>query len=89
MGEAKQDKFEEGWAQCLAEMIAAQRLNQAEITVFGIVSNGDRWQFGQLAAASFTKNITFYSIQALDSLFAAVNFLFQQCDRQLGRALAA
>jgi hypothetical protein len=26
--EAKQDNFEAGWAQCLAEMIAAQRLNQ-------------------------------------------------------------
>ncbi|NJL88296.1 MAG: hypothetical protein HC886_23810 [Leptolyngbyaceae cyanobacterium SM1_1_3] len=88
--EAKQDRFEEGWAQCLAEMIAAQRLNQrAEITVFGIVSNGDRWQFGQLAAANFTKNTTFYSIQALDALFAAVNFIFQQCDRQLDQALAA
>ena len=38
--EAKQDNFETGWAQCLAEMIAAQRLNgETEIIIFGIVSN--------------------------------------------------
>ena len=81
--EAKQDNFEAGWAQCLAEMIAAQKLNQTPITMFGIASNGDRWQFGKLEANVFTRNITFYSIQNLDDLFAAVNYLFQQCEVQL------
>ncbi len=81
--EAKQDNFEAGWAQCLAEMIAAQRLNQTSITIFGIVSNGDRWRFGKLEADVFTRNITFYSIQNLDALFAAVHYLFQQCEVQL------
>ncbi len=47
--EAKQDNFEAGWAQCLAEMIAAQRLNEtAQIIIYGIVSNGNLWQFGKL-----------------------------------------
>ncbi|MCU0570259.1 MAG: hypothetical protein MUF49_27255 [Oculatellaceae cyanobacterium Prado106] len=87
--EAKQDNFEEGWAQCLAEMIAAQKLNEApEVTIFGIVSNGDRWQFGQLQSEVFTRNITFYTIQELDALFAAVNYLFQQCEIQLANYLA-
>ncbi|MDY7015169.1 MAG: hypothetical protein SVX43_16545, partial [Cyanobacteriota bacterium] len=82
--EAKQDKFDEGWGQCLAEMIAAQRLNgEMELTIFGIVSNGDRWQFGKLEGENFTRNITLYAIQNLDSLFAATHFIFQQCDRQL------
>ncbi|MGI8500523.1 MAG: hypothetical protein ACR2LR_05210, partial [Hassallia sp.] len=72
--EAKQDNFEAGWAQCLAEMIAAQRLNgELEIIVFGIVSNGERWQFGKLEKEVFTRNTIFYSIQELDKLFAAVN----------------
>ncbi|WP_242027304.1 transposase [Sphaerospermopsis sp. FACHB-1094] len=36
--EAKQDNFEAGWAQCLAEMIAAQRLNgEYQIIIWGIV----------------------------------------------------
>jgi hypothetical protein len=88
--EAKQDKFEEGWAQCLAEMIAAQRLNdELQVRIFGIVSNGDRWQFGKLEANLFTRNKTFYTIQELDKLFAAVNYIFQQCEMQLNQLVAA
>ncbi len=79
--EAKQDNFETGWAQCLAEMIAAQKLNEnTEQEVFGIVSNGDRWQFGKLQNNIFIRNKTFYTIQELDRLFAAINYIFQQCD---------
>ncbi|WP_339459678.1 hypothetical protein, partial [Nodularia spumigena] len=55
--EAKQDNFEAGWAQCLAEMIAAQRLNEEyPIIIYGIVSNGVTWQFGNLDNDKFTKN---------------------------------
>jgi hypothetical protein len=60
--EAKQDNFDSAWGQCLAEMLAAQRLNEnTEIVVFGITSNGDRWQFGKLHANIFTLNSTFNS----------------------------
>ncbi|MBW4479587.1 MAG: hypothetical protein KME54_22750 [Tolypothrix brevis GSE-NOS-MK-07-07A] len=87
--EAKQDNFETGWAQCLAEMIAAQRLNgELEIIVFGIVSNGERWQFGKLEKDVFTRNATFYSIQEIDKLFAAVNYVFQECESQLNNLVA-
>lgn len=82
--EAKQDKFTEGWGQCLAEMIAAQRLNQnSAMVIFGIVSNGNLWQFGKLENNQFIKNKDFYSIQTIEQLFAAVNFTFQQCQEQL------
>ena len=82
--EAKQDKFEEGWGQCLAEMVAVQRINdEIEKTIFGIVSNGKVWQFGKLKLDSFTRNKTFYTIQDLDKLFAAVNYAFQQCQLQI------
>ncbi len=59
------------------------------ITIFGIVSNGDRWQFANLNAQVFTINITLYSIQELDKLFAAVNYLFQQCQLQLDNLVSA
>ena len=79
--EAKQDNFEAGWAQCMAEMIAAQRLNEnPEQEVFEIVSNGDIWQLGKLKSNVFTRNQTFYTIQELDKLFAAINYVFQQCE---------
>lgn len=82
--EAKQDDFEGGWAQCLAEMIAARRLNaEIPITIFGIVSNGKIWQFGKLEEDNFTTNINIYTIQNLDKIFAVVNYIFQQCELQL------
>ncbi|NJR69147.1 MAG: hypothetical protein HC771_11145 [Synechococcales cyanobacterium CRU_2_2] len=88
--EAKQDDFEGGWAQCLAEMIAAQRLNQSEtLVVYGVVSNGDRWQIGNLTANQFTRNVKRYGLQELDDLFAALNWTFAQCDRQLEAYSAA
>jgi len=88
--EAKQDKFHEGWAQCLAEMIAAQRLNdELQVIILGIVSNGKTWQFGKLERQLFTKNINFYSLQELDKLFAAVNYVFQECESQLNTLVAA
>ncbi|MCC5634623.1 hypothetical protein LC593_01930 [Nostoc sp. CHAB 5844] len=88
--EAKQDNFETGWAQCLAEMIAAQRLNgEYLITIYGIVSNGGVWQFGKLEGNFFTRNVTPFTIYELDKLFAAVNFIFQQCEVQLNNLVAA
>ncbi|MEQ9354020.1 MAG: hypothetical protein RIG63_25990 [Coleofasciculus chthonoplastes F3-SA18-01] len=39
--EAKQNNFIEGWGQCLAELIAAQKMNQNETQpVYGIVTDG-------------------------------------------------
>ena len=88
--EAKQDKFDEGWAQCLAEMVAAQRLNgKPEIIILGIVSNGKTWQFGKLEQQIFTQNITPYTIYELDKLFKAVNYVFQQCEFELDKFMAA
>ena len=86
MVEAKQDKFEEGWSQCLAEMIAVQRINDDFVSdVFGIVSNGKIWQFGKLVADVFTRNKNLYMIQDLDKLFAAVNYIFQQCELKIAK----
>ncbi|MCL1473252.1 hypothetical protein [Argonema antarcticum] len=88
--EAKQDKFEEGWGQCLAEMVAAQRLNaEPSLIVFGIVSNGKMWQFGKLQSNAFIQHTIPYSIYELDQLFAAVNYIFQQCILQLDELVAA
>lgn len=87
--EAKLDNFEAAWAQCLSEMIAAQRLNQeAPIVVFGIASSGKTWQFGKLEGDRFTRHVVPYSIYDLDALFGAVNYVFQQCGNQLGRYVA-
>ncbi|MFO5474451.1 MAG: hypothetical protein ACLBM2_11225, partial [Dolichospermum sp.] len=63
----------------LAELIAAQKLNnQPEQLLYGIVSNGKIWEFGQLQEQDFIKNIQEYSISNLDKLFAGLNFVFGQ-----------
>lgn len=86
--EAKQDKFYEGWAQCLAEMVAAQKLNdELQITIYGIVSNGKVWEFGKLEKMSFTQNKNRYLIQDLDKLFAAVNYVFKECELHLNKLM--
>jgi len=82
--DAKQDRFHEGWVQCLLEMIVAQQIdNQTNKAIFGIVSHGKAWQFGKLELNKFTCNTKYYTIQQLDKLFAAVNYIFQQCENQL------
>lgn len=47
--EAKKTDLKTGFGQCIAEMVAAQRFNQAQEspipTIYGSVSNGIQWQF--------------------------------------------
>jgi hypothetical protein len=82
--EAKNDNFEEGWGQCLAEMLAAQKIN-GDLTkrLFGVVSNGKLWEFGVLDAEMFTKNRKYYVLENLEELMGAVNFLFAESAAQL------
>ena len=80
----KESAFDEGRGQCLAEMVAVQRLNnEPEQTIFGIVSNGCVWQFGKLKLDMFSQNKIFYTIQDLERLLAAVNYVFKPCELQL------
>lgn len=84
--EAKQDNFDEGWAECLAAMVAAPRLNEPPQIVFGIVPNGEIWEFDQLNTNQFTKNSIIYPLQSLHRLFAVLNNVFSQCQLQLEQA---
>ncbi len=82
--EAKKDNFEEGWGQCLAEMIAAQKINGDSLKrLFGMVSNGKLWEFGVLQENMFTKNRKYYVLENLQELMGAVNFLFVESAKQL------
>jgi hypothetical protein len=54
-------------------MVAAQRLNgDANLAVYGIVTDGEIWQFGQLVGKIFTKNLSRASIDRLDEVYGAV-----------------
>jgi hypothetical protein len=78
--EAKKDDFIKGWGQCLAQMLAMQKLNEKpQQSVYGIVTNGEIWQFGNLLGQTFTQERRSYTIDDLETLMAALNFLFQSC----------
>jgi hypothetical protein len=75
--EAKKDNFDEGWAQALAEMVAAS--TQGANTCYAVVTTGALWQFGQLSNDKFTLDPTFISASTdLQRLFNTINWLFNQ-----------
>jgi hypothetical protein len=84
VAEAKKQDFEGGWAQCVAEMIACQKLNQDEnITVYGIVSTGVFWEFGKLEKEVFTQHTLSYSVTDPKKVFGILDYLFAECEKQI------
>jgi len=85
--EAKKDNFIEGWAQVLATMVAAQKFNQnKENPVFGIVTTGDIWKFGQLQNNILTMDTVSYSAtENLQKLFNIINWVFDSANQQLAQ----
>ena len=81
--EAKKNDFEYGWGQCLAELVAAQKINEknmdssADFPVYGIVTDGTLWQFGHLIGDTFTQNRTDFVLANLPMLFGAVDSVFK------------
>lgn len=72
--EAKKNDFEYGWAQCLAELWAAQQLNQPSTkAVYGVVTDGKYWEFGYLVGQQFYKNNISYSIDDINQLLSALH----------------
>ncbi|XOF34403.1 MAG: hypothetical protein ACL93V_03650 [Candidatus Electrothrix sp. YB6] len=73
--EAKQEKWNEGWAQTLAEMYAAS-LKGAE-TCYGVVTTGKAWEFGKFEYSIFTRDPTQISAtENLQKVFDVLNWLF-------------
>jgi hypothetical protein len=46
-------------------------------SVYGIVTDGERWEFGKLENNVFTENLNTFSNENLPKLFGALHFLFQ------------
>jgi hypothetical protein len=82
--EAKKDDPSFGWGQCLAAMVAAQKLNgMPEQTLYGITSNGRVWQFAKLQANQYVQDPRLFTLTSLEELGAALHFTFEQCRQQL------
>jgi hypothetical protein len=78
VAEAKKNDFEQGWGQCLAEMVACQKINEdTALPIYGIVTDGNLWQFGQLVENTFIKELESFTIDKLNDLYGALEYIFQ------------
>jgi hypothetical protein len=76
--EAKRDDFTGGWGQCTLEMYAIQKMNNdPNLPVFGIVSNGETWQFGKLTNDTFTEFRSAYSLENMDDILSVLSSIFE------------
>lgn len=72
-GTPPEDDCKGGWAQCGLEMYVIQQLNQnADQRIFGIVSNGETWEFAQFQQNTFTLFNQRFDIRELDALYGAL-----------------
>ncbi|OQX23169.1 MAG: hypothetical protein BWK80_27390 [Desulfobacteraceae bacterium IS3] len=86
VAEAKKNDFEQGWGQCLAELVAAQKINNdPDVCVYGIVTDGKLWEFGRLTKNIFIKNKEGYTVHHLTRLFGALDFVFSSAAEHIGK----
>ncbi|MEQ9237825.1 hypothetical protein [Coleofasciculus sp. E2-BRE-01] len=72
--EAKKEDLKRGMGQCLAEMVAAQRFNQANqqviSTIYGSVSTGTAWRFLKLEDSIVTVDLTDYPVPPVEQILS-------------------
>ncbi|MDM8522138.1 hypothetical protein QUF80_02100 [Desulfococcaceae bacterium HSG8] len=84
--EAKKENFLEGWGQCLAGMVAAQKLNAgltSAPTIYGIVTTGKTWEFAQLTDSEVKIHPFGLSLRQTDVLLGVLDYVFACCESQL------
>jgi hypothetical protein len=82
VAEAKRDDFVQGRAQCIAEMAACRwnnRRDGLDIPVYGIVSNGNDWQFYKLTPTNDVHETEMYSLRSLPELLGVLDYVCAEC----------
>jgi hypothetical protein len=82
VAEAKKDDFAKGRIQCLAEIAACRWSNQQRghtIDVYGIVSNGQAWQFYKLCLTGDAFETGLYTTEFLPELLGALDYICGEC----------
>lgn len=86
VAEAKRNDFEQGWGQCLAELVAGQKLNgDPGLPLYGVVTDGRHWEIGRLLGDTFVQNSEAYDVDDLPALFGALHFVFQAAIKNVTR----
>ena len=77
--EAKKGVLKDGWGQCIAEMVAAQRFNQLRQHsiefIYGVVTSGTSWQFIEMKGSSITIDPEEYSFPPLEPLLGILKWM--------------
>lgn len=80
--EAKQADLKSGIGQCVAEMVAAQKFNIAKQkplqTIYGVLTNGNQWQFLKLETSIVTIDFTIYPLPPVEQILAFLVWMIQQ-----------
>jgi hypothetical protein len=82
--EAKKDDFEGGEVQCVAEMVACRWNNEQSglhTPVYGIVSNGQVWQFYRLSLQKTVDQSRLFTMDALPELLGALDHVCGECSK--------
>jgi hypothetical protein len=79
--EAKKGELNGGWGQCMAEMVAAQRFNQADgqdiPSIYGSVTTGTQWQFLRLTGQQMWIDVNEYSLMPLDRILGILKWMLE------------
>ncbi|MEG3898461.1 MULTISPECIES: hypothetical protein [unclassified Microcoleus] len=80
--EAKKADLNEGIGQCIAEMVAAQRFNEAAehpiATIYGCISSGTQWRFLKLSGTTVTIDLTDYPLLPVETILGFLVWMVQQ-----------
>lgn len=96
--EAKQKDFDEGWGQSLAAMkgaqIVNQRLSSRDISIYGVVTTGEEWQWGKLTIDSTTARGQFLvypqtpinvleNEEKVNRVLGLLHIVFEECEKNI------
>ena len=81
--EAKKADLKTGMGQCVAEMVAAQKFNEAKENpipaIYGSVTNGAQWRFLKLEGQTVTIDFTNYPLPPVAEILGFLVWMVQQC----------
>ncbi|MBE9012012.1 hypothetical protein IQ250_17580, partial [Pseudanabaenaceae cyanobacterium LEGE 13415] len=79
--EAKNENLKSGFAQCIAEMIAAQIFNERENKpikkIYGVVTIGTIWRFLELEETTISIDLSEYYISQIEQILGILVHMAQ------------
>jgi hypothetical protein len=80
--EAKKSDLRTGFGQCIAEMVAAQKFNEAKKKpipiIYGVVSNGTQWRFLKLEGQIVTIDLMDYPLPPVEQILGFLVWMVRE-----------